>query len=479
MTEAEYIVVWNRCLDIIKDNINNQSFRTWFEPIRPIRLENNVLTIQVPSQFFYEWLEEHYVNLLRKTIKSQMGPEGRLEYSVIVENNFDADKRYTVSYPTSSGETKAKNPSVSMPVNISRAIPNPFVIPGLQKMQVDPQLNPGYTFDTFIEGDCNRMARAAGYAIATKPGQTAFNPMMIFGASGLGKTHLAQAIGNEVKVNFPNKVVLYLNTERFINQYVDSVKDKSTSDLLNFYRMIDVLIIDDIQFLADKEKTQDAFFHIFNELHQANKQIILTSDNAPKDMKGFEERLLSRFKWGLNADLSAPDYETRISILHNKMRKDGIELPGDVIEFIAHNITSNIRELEGALVSLLAQSSLNRKEVDLALAKQMMRNFVKNVSKEISIESIQKIVCDYLKIPIDQVKAKTRKREIVQARQISMFFAKELTKASLKTIGMHFGGRDHSTVIHAVQTVNDLMVTDKEFKIHIEELKKRIAMSTA
>jgi chromosomal replication initiator protein len=243
--------------------------------------------------------------------------------------------------------------------------------------------------------------------------------------------------------------------------------------------MIDVLIIDDIQFLADKEKTQDAFFHIFNELHQANKQIILTSDNAPKDMKGFEERLLSRFKWGLNADLSAPDYETRISILHNKMRKDGIELPGDVIEFIAHNITSNIRELEGALVSLLAQSSLNRKEVDLALAKQMMRNFVKNVSKEISIESIQKMVCDYLKIPIDQVKAKTRKREIVQARQISMFFAKELTKASLKTIGMHFGGRDHSTVIHAVQTVNDLMVTDKEFKIHIEELKKRIAMSTA
>jgi chromosomal replication initiator protein len=479
MAEAEYTDVWNRCLEIIKDNINTQSYKTWFEPIKPIRLEQNVLTIQVPSQFFYEWLEEHYVGLLRKTIKQQLGADGRLEYSVIVENNFDENKRYSVSFPTASGEVNAKNPPVSMPVNISKAIPNPFVIPGLRKVSIDAQLNANYTFENFIEGDCNRMSRAAGFAVATKPGQTSFNPLLVYSSSGLGKTHLVQAIGNAVKVNFPNKIVLYVNAEKFISQYVEAVKDKNITDFLNFYRLIDVLIVDDIHFLSDKEKTQDAFFHIFNELHQNNKQIILTSDIPPKDLKGFEERLLSRFKWGLSAEIMPPDYDTRISILNIKMRKEGIELPNDVIEYIAHNITNNVRELEGALISLLAQSTLNRMEVDINLAKQMMKTFVKSVSKEISIESIQKLVCDFLKIPIDQVKAKTRKREIVQARQISMFFAKEMTKASLKTIGTHFGGRDHSTVIHAVQTVNDLIVTDKEFKHNIEEIKKRISMSTS
>lgn len=478
MNGADFNEVWEKCLEIIKDNINTQSYRTWFEPIKPIKLENKILTIQVPSQFFYEWLEEHYVGLLRKTIRQTLGPDGRLEYSVIVENNYEDGKSYAVSFPTSSVEINPKNPPVSMPVNISRAIPNPFVIPGLKKVSIDPQLNPAYTFENFVEGESNRMARAAAYAAALKPGQTAFNPILIHSNSGLGKTHLVQAIGNQVKVNFPNKIVLYVNAEKFISQYVEAVKDKNITDFLNFYRLIDVLIVDDIHFLADKEKTQDAFFHIFNELHQANKQIVLTSDIPPKDMKGFEERLISRFKWGLSAEIQPPEYETRVAILHVKMRKEGIDLTQDVVEYIAHNITSNVRELEGALVSLLAQSTLNRKEVDIHLARQMMKNFVRSVSKEVSIESIQKLVCDYLKIPIDQVKAKTRKREIVQARQIAMFFSKEMTKSSLKTIGMHFGGRDHSTVIHAVQTVNDLMVTDKEFKGHIEELKKRINLST-
>ncbi len=469
--------IWERCLEVIRDNINLQSFKTWFEPIESLKLDDNVLTIQVPSQFFYEWLEEHYVSLLRKTIKHFLGPDGRLEYSIIVENNLDEGRKYAINIPTSSREVNTRNPAVSMPINIGKSVPNPFVIPGIKKINIDSQLNANYTFENFLEGDCNRLARAAGYAVASKPGQTAFNPLLLYGGVGLGKTHLAQAIGNEVKSQYPNKIVLYVSSEKFCNQFVEAIKNNTVNDFISFYQLIDVLIVDDIQFFSGKEKTQDHFFHVFNHLHQAGKQIVLTSDCPPKDLKGMEERLLSRFKWGLSADLQLPDYHTRVAILKNKMYKDGIELPGDVIEYIAHNITSNVRELEGALISLLAQSSLNKREVDLDLAKQMLKNFIKNVSREISIDAIQKLVCEHLTVDQDLLRAKTRKREIVQARQISMFFAKELTKASLKTIGMHFGGRDHSTVIHAVQTVNDLISIDKEFRKNIDDIKKKISMS--
>ncbi len=475
--KSAYKEVWNKCLEVIRDNINPQSFKTWFEPINPLKLENNVLTIQVPSQFFYEWLEEHYVSLLRKTIRHFLGPDGRLEYSIIVENNLDEGRKYSINIPTSSKEINTRNPAVNMPINIGKSVPNPFVIPGIKKINIDSQLNASYTFDNFVEGDCNRLSRAAGYAVATKPGQTAFNPLLLYGGVGLGKTHLAQAIGNETKSQHPNKIVLYVSSEKFINQFIDAIKNNTVNDFISFYQLIDVLIVDDIQFFSGKEKTQDHFFHVFNHLHQSGKQIVLTSDRPPKDLKGVEERLLSRFKWGLSADLQTPSYQTRIAILKNKMYKDGIELPYDVIEYIAHNIKSNVRELEGALISLLAQSSLNKREVDLDLAKQMLKNFVKNVGREISIDSIQKLVCAHLSVNIELLKAKTRKREIVQARQISMFFAKELTKSSLKTIGLHFGGRDHSTVIHAVQTVNDLISIDKEFRKNIEEIKKKISMS--
>lgn len=475
--KPDYVEIWDNCLEVIKDNINPSSFKTWFEPIRPIKLENNVLTIQVPSQFFYEWLEEHYVNLLRKTIKHFLGPDGKLEYSIIVQNSHDENKQYSINIPTAGQEVNTRNPAVTMPINLGKSVPNPFVIPGIKKVNIDSQLNPYYTFENFIEGDCNRLARAAGYAIASKPGQTAFNPLLIYGGTGLGKSHLAQAIGNETKRQYPNKIVLYIPAERFTNQYVDAIKNNTVNDFISFYQLIDVLIVDDIHDLSGKEKTQENFFHVFNHLHQNGKQIVLTSDHAPKDMKGIEERLLSRFKWGLSADLQVPDYATRVAILRNRMYKDGIELPDDVVEYIAHNITANVRELEGALVSLLAQSSLNKREVDLDLARQMLKNFIKNNTREISIEAIQKIVCEHLSVPQELLKAKTRRREVVQARQISMYFAKELTKSSLKNIGMHFGGRDHSTVIHAVQTVNDLLSIDKEFKKHIEEIKKKINMN--
>ncbi|MGI4805688.1 MAG: chromosomal replication initiator protein DnaA, partial [Janthinobacterium lividum] len=354
---------------------------------------------------------------------------------------------------------------------------NPFVIPGLRKLQVDPQLNQNYTFETFIEGDCNRLARSAGYAVAAKPGGTSFNPLMIYGGVGLGKTHLSQAIGNEIKQLFPEKLVLYVSCEKFTTQFVESLKNNNINDFVNFYQAMDVLIVDDVHNFAGRDKTQDIFFHIFNHLHQSGKQIILTSDKSPKDLSGLEERLLSRFKWGLSADLQIPDMETRMAILKKKIYQDGIELPQEVIEYVAHNIDNNVRELEGAMVSLLAQSTLNKKEIDLTLARQMLKNFIKNSSKEISMESIQKLVCDYFEVPVEMVKSSTRKREIVQARQISMYLSKAHTKSSLKTIGQFFGGRDHSTVIYACQTVEDLIDTDKKFKTYVADIQKKLKMN--
>jgi chromosomal replication initiator protein len=468
--------VWKNCLQIIKDNIPTQSFKTWFEPIIPIRLEESVLTIQVPSLFFYEWIEEHYVGLLRKTIKKQLGENARLEYNIVVEKS-SSQKPYTTNLPSSGNGAEGKSQSIPMPVALNKDIKNPFVIPGLKKLQVDPQLNPNYTFENFVEGDCNRLARSAGYAVAAKPGGTSFNPLMIYGGSGLGKTHLAQAIGNEVKRNMPDKLVIYVSCEKFCQQFVDSLKNNTINDFVNFYQAMDIIIMDDVHNFAGKDKTQDIFFHIFNHLHQTGKQLIITSDKSPKDLAGLEERLLSRFKWGLSADLTIPDIETRMAILKKKMYQDGIELPNDVIEYVAHNIDNNVRELEGAMVSLLAQSTLNKKEIDLALAKQMLKNFIKNSSKEISMEYIQKLVCEYFEVPVEIVKSKTRKREIVQARQISMYLAKSHTKTSLKSIGAFFGGRDHSTVIYACQTVEDLIETDKKFKAYVNDIQKKLKMS--
>lgn len=468
--------VWNNCLQIIKDNIPAQSFKTWFEPIKALRLEGNVLTIQVPSLFFYEWLEEHYVGLLRKTVKKQLGEEGRLEYNIVVEKSSN-NIPYTTNMPSNGNGAEGKNQSMPMPISLNKDIKNPFVIPGLKKLQVDPQLNQNYTFENFIEGDCNRLARSAGYAVAGKPGGTSFNPLMIYGGVGLGKTHLAQAIGNEIKRTLTDKLVLYVSCEKFTQQFVDALKNNNINDFVNFYQAMDVLIMDDVHNFAGKEKTQDIFFHIFNHLHQSGKQLIITSDKSPKDLSGLEERLLSRFKWGLSADLQIPDLETRMAILKKKMYSDGIELPGEVIEYVAHNIDNNVRELEGAMVSLLAQSTLNKKEIDLNLAKSMLKNFIKNSSKEISMEYIQKLVCEYFEVPIEMVKSKTRKREIVQARQISMYLAKLHTKTSLKSIGAFFGGRDHSTVIYACQTVDDLIDTDKKFKGYVADIQKKLKMS--
>ncbi|MDN3669986.1 chromosomal replication initiator protein DnaA [Echinicola jeungdonensis] len=470
---SEAKAVWDECLRVIEAHVNEQSFSTWFKPINPVRLEGPILTIQVPSQFFYEWLEDNYVQVLKLAIKNILGPSGKLEYAVVVDRGNSQNQPYVVSYPQGNAAAKKKNDE-KLQKQENRS---PFDMQSLHgDALLQSHLNPNYTFSSYIEGDCNRLARSAGYAVATKPGITSFNPLMVYGGVGLGKTHLVQAIGNEIKNGPEDKFVLYVSSEKFVNQFMDSIKDGNVKSFTNFYMQVDVLIIDDIQFLAGKDRTQEMFFHIFNHLHQSKKQIIMTSDCPPRDLKGLEERLLSRFKWGLTADLHMPDFETRVAIIRRKMQTEGIYIPDDVIEYLAYTVDTNIRELEGVLISLIAHASLNRVEIDLGLAKSIMKNIVKDIETEVGIDFIQKTVSDYYGIKLDDLKAKTRKKEIVMARQIAMYFSKEFTNHSLKSIGYHFGGRDHSTVIHAVQTVNDLMETDTTFRNAINEQKKKFKM---
>ena len=467
--------IWNSCLAVIKDNVHDVSFKTFFEPIIPIELKDQVLTIQVPSAFVYEYLEENYIDLLRKTIRKEIGPEAKLEYSVVMQNeSLSGQESITVKMP-GKDNAKVSNKPVSLPIEKKNI--NPFVIPGIKKLHIDPQLNEIYSFENFIEGNCNRLARAAGYAIATnQAGSSAFNPLFIYGGSGLGKTHLAQAIGIEIKNKFPEKTVLYVTAHKFQTQYTDAELNGNRNDFINFYQIIDVLIIDDVHEFAGKEGTQNVFFQIFNHLHQSGKQLIITSDKPPIEMQGLEQRLLSRFKWGLAADIQIPDFETRVKILKHKIYISGIELSDEIVEYIASHLTTTIRDLEGAMVSLLAQSTLNKKEITLELAKQIVDKFVKNTKREISIDYIQKVVCDYFDMQVDVLRSKTRKREIVQARQIAMYFAKTMTKTSLTSIGSQIGGKDHATVLHSCKTVNNLIETDKRFRVYIDEIEKKLKL---
>lgn len=468
--------VWNNCLEFIKDNIQPQAYKTWFEPIKAVKLTDTALSIQVPSKFFYEWLEEHYVKILKVSLTKELGETAKLVYIIKMENTYGNKQPFTEKIP-SSNRGSLKSQDVDVPLNNkSPELRNPFVIPGIRNIKIESQLNPNYSFENFLEGDSNRLARSAGLAVANKPGGTSFNPLLIFGGVGLGKTHLAHAIGVDIKDKYPEKTVLYISAEKFTQQYIDAVKKNNRNDFIHFYQIIDVLIIDDVQFLSGKTGTQDVFFHIFNHLHQNGKQVILTSDKAPVDMQDIEQRLLSRFKWGLSAELQNPDFETRVSILKNKLYRDGVEMPDDIIEYVAKNIKSNVRELEGAIISLIAQSSFNKKEITLDLARTIVEKFVKNTKREVSIDYIQKVVSDYFQMDIDTLQSKTRKRHIVQARQLAMFFAKKFTKASLASIGSQIGKRDHATVLHACKTVDNLSSTDKQFRKYVEDIGKKLSV---
>lgn len=455
LTKTDVNSIWKNCLSRIKENVTLMTYNTWFLPIRPIEILNNNLKVQLPSQFFWEWLDEHYSTIINKTIKEVLGSSGTLSYVI------------TDDKETKEENIKKENASF---VNKIKVVEKP-------KPAHETNLNPRYRFDNFIRGEGNQLARAAAGAISDNPGETSFNPFFIYGGVGLGKTHLIQSIGNQIIEKFPDKKVIYLSSDSFTVEFVESIQSNKVNEFSSFYRSMDVLIIDDIQFLIGKEKTQDLFFHIFNTLHQSRKQIILSSDKPPKDLKGLDDRLVSRFQWGLSADIQPPELEMRIAILKNKAEDYGMLVSTDILEYIANNITSNIRELEGCLIKLLANASLNSKEITIELAKKTVKEIATDRKVNITIDDISKAVCAYLNIAENKIREKTRKKEIVLARQLAMYFSKELTKSSLKTIGLHFGGRDHSTVIHACNSIEEMKNKDSSMKDLIEGLRNKLVLN--
>ncbi|MCW8851697.1 MAG: chromosomal replication initiator protein DnaA, partial [Gammaproteobacteria bacterium] len=401
--------MWSNCLHRLEQELSDQQLNTWIRPLQVIE-ENNQIKLLAPNRFVQDWVKQNFHEKIQSIL-------------------LDLDAEQTIQLNIEIGtqnKSPIKDPEPAEPVRNESFFSNNK--PKDNRSFVEHNLNPLFTFDNFVEGKSNQLAKAASIQVAENPG-SAYNPLFFYGGVGLGKTHLAHAIGVDIKDRYPEKTVLYISAEKFTQQYIDSVKKNNRNDFIHFYQIIDVLIIDDVQFLSGKSGTQDVFFHIFNHLHQNGKQVILTSDKAPVDMQDIEQRLLSRFKWGLSAELQNPDFETRVSILKNKLYRDGVEMPDDIIEFVAKNIKSNVRELEGAIISLIAQSSFNKKEITLDLARQIVEKFVKNTKREVSIDYIQKIVSDYFQMDVDTLQSKTRKRHIVQARQLAMFFAKKFTKA--------------------------------------------------
>jgi len=453
---------WEECVEIIKDNINEQAFNSWFKPIVPLRIEGDNLIVQVPSQFLYEWIEEHYYDLLRNSLTRVLGSKVKLQYEVVIKKSDDDSlENRTIRVPAfrnSSGSQGAIN----------------FAEQNKNEKEFLTGLNPRYHFDNFVVGDSNQLAHSAAEAIAKKPGGTSFNPLFIYGKTGLGKTHLTQAIGNEIIKNNPKKKVRYTSSDKFTMEFISSIQNRTVNDFVEFYRGVDVLIVDDIQFFSSKEKTQDNFFHTFNALHQSGKQIILASDKPPKDLAGVDERLISRFQWGLTVDVQKPDLETRIAILQKKALNEGVELPDDVLEYIAENVTSSVRELEGSLIGLIAKVTLDKKDISIDLAREVVAGVAKMEKREITMDDIKKAVSNFYNIPIDVIESKSRKHEIALSRQMCMQISKKLTNLSLKSIGAHFGGRDHSTVLHSCRAIDNYLETDKFVKAEYEKIMSQL-----
>ena len=465
MTQERHISVWNNCLHFIQQNIEPQQFNIWFRPIKPVSLAESGLTVEVPSEFFREYLEGAYLEILKASIKKELGAAASLVFVVKPVQTQPALK-----YPAAHGQVPV-NKTISVNTYTPAGNPGPFVYPGIQRVSVNPQLNPVYNFKNLIVGECNKMGFTAGESISNAPGKTAFNPLFLFGGPGLGKTHIAQAIGISIKERYPELVVLYVPGNRFKTQYMDAIQRNKLTDFLAFYMKMDVLIVDDIQDMTGTS-TQNAFFNIFNHLHQSGKQLIFTSDRPPVELENFEERLLSRLKWGLSVELQAPDFATRHEMLKARAFREGVKLSDEVLQFLATRIKSNFRELEGALISLIANATLAHKEVTIELAEKITDKIVGDMQTDVTIDKVQRAVCDYFNITLDTLLSKTRKRQIVQARQIAMYLSRNLINCSLSTIGAEIGGKDHATVLHACSTVGDLMSTDKTFKQYVTDIEK-------
>ncbi len=465
MSVSNHVGLWNRCLDIIRDNVPESTFKTWFVPIVPLKYEDRTLIVQVPSQFFYEFLEDKFVDLLRKTLYKVIGDGTKLMYNVMVDRT---------SIPNQTVNLEASNRSMAIPQkSVIRGGGNkaPSILQAPAPQDLDPHLNPDYNFENFIEGYSNKLSRSVAEAVAQSPAKTVFNPLFLHGASGVGKTHLANAIGTRIKELYPGKRVLYVSAHLFQVQYTDSVRNNTTNDFINFYQTIDVLIIDDIQEFAGVTKTQNTFFHIFNHLHQNGKQLILTSDRAPVLLQGMEERLLTRFKWGMVAELERPTVELRKNILRNKIHRDGLEFPTEVIEYIAENVNESVRDLEGIVISIMAHSTIYNKDINLDLAQRIVRKVVRNEARSINIDDIINTVCKHFSLETVAIHTKSRKREVVQARQVAMYLAKAHTDFSTSKIGKFIGNKDHATVLHACKTVKGQCEVDKAFRAEIENIQ--------
>ena len=458
MNDIDHVGLWNRCLTIIRDNVPEQTYKTWFLPIKPLKYEDKTLVLQVPSQFFYEFLEEQFIDLLRQTIYKVFGEGSKLMYNVMVVNNPPTG----VSQPPHTGTaTPTKQETKNVP-------PQPLIT------ELDSHLKGDYNFDTFIEGESNKLSRSVAEAVALNPAKTIFNPLFFYGASGVGKTHLINAIGTKIKELYPEKRVLYVSAHLFQVQYTDSVRNNTVNDFINFYQTIDVLIIDDIQEFAGVTKTQNTFFHIFNHLHQNGKQLILTSDRSPVLLQGMEERLITRFKWGMVAELEKPTVELRRNILRNKIRRDGLQFPPEVIDYIAENVSDSVRDLEGIIISIMAHSTVYNKDIDLELAQRIVKKVTHNENKTVTIDDIIQTVCKHYGLDTSAIHTKSRKREVVQARQIAMYLAKNYTDLSASKIGHLIGNKDHATVLYACKNVKELREVDKAFLAEIDEIQREL-----
>ena len=466
VTAATYTDAWQTCLTQLKTKTSAKEFAQWFLPIEPLGFEGGRLRIKVPDRDFARTIECNYSQVLKPVIAQHFGSDTRLYYAIPKSD-------HPINVPSESDASVSEH-SFSQPTDTSN-IRNPFVIPGINRIRIEPQLNKNYTFDNFIEGECNRLVRSAAMSISVNPGShTPFNPLYIYGDSGLGKTHVAHAIGNEVRQRFPELQVLYVAMSKFQAQFQAATLNHDIPNFIHYYQAVDVLILDDIQELSGKPGTQNAFFNIFNHLQMSGKQLVLISDKPPVELKDIEERLLTRFKWGLSAEIRIPDYETKVKIIRTKANQLNADIPNEVVSYLAENISANIREIEGAISSLVANATFMNKRITTTLAKEVLKVYVSMYQKEITIDQILATICEHMGVDKERLSSSERTREVAIARQLAMYLAKKHTKMPLTNIGAAIGGRNHATVLHSCKTISNLMETEKMFRQQVEQIEKTL-----